>query len=229
MRLRLALVGALTLVGCSTSSPDAPGCEPARTAPDGTCLPPPCTGDAVWLEGACRPVGVDRCAEGFEVAPEGGCAPVLPTCPADSFAFPGTGCAALDPCAGGRFAGTGDAIYVDAAASSGDGTEARPVSTVTAGLAAAKARGKTRLFVARGRYEERVVVDTPIEIVGACSAQTELVAPAGDLDKTTVHVVADARLVGLRVSGKGHAVGVGTQGSATLRLFGVRVSGHDVG
>lgn len=230
MRLRFALLGALALLaGCSASSSDAPGCEPARTAPDGTCLPAPCAGDAVWLEGACHPVGVDRCAEGFASVPEGGCAPVLPACPPDAFAFPGTACAPLDPCAAGRFAGSGDAIYVDASAVGGDGTEARPLSTVAAGLAAAKASGKARLYVAKGRYAERIVVNTPIEIVGACSAATELVAPDGDLDKTTVHVVADARLVGLRVTGKGHAVGVGTQGSATLRLSGVRVSGHDVG
>ncbi|MBK7396984.1 MAG: hypothetical protein IPJ34_11940 [Myxococcales bacterium] len=226
------LLGLLLASAVSCSSKDEPGtpCAVERLAPDGRCLPESCAGDAVRLDGVCRPVGVDTCAAGFDRV-EGGCSPRLPTCPAGSYAFPGEACQPLDACGASRFAGSGaDALYVDASATGGgDGTEARPFATIVEALTALKATGKKKIYVAKGRYVERMVLDREVELRGVCSGQTEVVAPAGDLADTTIHVASTATITGLTVTGAGHAVGIGTQGSATLAVKGVIVRGHDTG
>lgn len=225
------LLGLLLASAVSCSAKDEPGapCAVERLAPDGRCLPEPCAGDAVRLDGVCRPVGVDTCAAGFDRA-EGGCSPQLPACSAGAYAFPGEPCQPLDACGATRFAGSGtDALYVDASATGGDGTEVKPFATIVEALTALKATGKKKIYVAQGRYVERMVLDREVELHGVCSGQTEVVAPAGDLAETTIHVAATATVAGLTVTGAGHAVGIGTQGSATLAVKGVIVRGHDTG
>jgi len=228
MRWLLGLLLAST-VSCSAKEDPAAPCSAPRLAPDGRCLPEPCVGDAVRLDGGCRPVGVDTCAAGFERA-EGGCAPRLTTCPAGSYPFPDETCGPVDACGAGRFAAPGaDALYVDATATGGDGTEAKPFATIGQALAALEATGKRQIQVAKGRYVERLVLAREVELRGLCSGQTEIAAPAGDLAETTIHVAATATVAGLTVTGAGHAVGLGTQGSAALTVRGVVVRGHDTG
>lgn len=228
MRWLLGLVLAST-VSCSAKEEPGTPCAVERLAPDGRCLPEFCAGDAVRLDGVCRSVGVDTCAVGFDRA-EGGCSPQLPARPPSAYAFPGEPCQPLDACGATRFAGSGaDALYVDTSATGGDGTEAKPFTTIAEALTALEATGKKKIYVAKGRYVERMVLDREVELRGVCSGQTEVVAPAGDLAETTIHVAATATVAGLTVTGAGHAVGIATQGSATLTVKGVIVRGHDTG
>ncbi|MCK6550336.1 right-handed parallel beta-helix repeat-containing protein, partial [Myxococcota bacterium] len=65
--------------------------------------------------------------------------------------------------------------FVDATATGGDGTRARPFSTIGAALDAARSTGAPALILVEpGRYDEHVVIDGDVVLRGACAAATTI-------------------------------------------------------
>ena len=163
---------AVGLQGCATRFVDADGlCRPSLArCPAGT-IPDITVG--------CVPVGIQGCAPAF-VEGDGLCHPAMSKCPAGTFALPQKGCVPVDGPGG---CGTGtwgnipiDAsnVYVDAsyAGGDGDGSMAKPVTTITAALALAQTG--SRIAIAAGTYNESIGVTTPVEIAGRCPSMVTI-------------------------------------------------------
>lgn len=197
------------------------------------CLPEPCLAGEVRVQGACARVGNLVCAEGFAPAPDGGCVSTLPTtCPDPLVAFPGeTACHALDECPASQFpAVDGAAVYVDGSApAGGDGTSARPVRSLGAAIALARAGKVPRVLVAAGNYPESILIDTPLELRGVCSAKVRIAPPDSMAAETTISVTADATVSGLTLVGKSFRRGLAAVGGASLSIDHVSVRGYIVG
>ncbi len=193
----LVAVAALAL-GCQ--APDDPGDQPQPPPGDGSrppelcapgTLPPDCSAPGVpaWtcpagsLPGAngCDAPGVPAggCGQGFVNDDGGGCQPVLPAsaCGAGQLAVPGdAACHAPAACGAGTW---GDipvdaaTVYVDAAAApGGDGSAAKPFTTI--GAAVAKAMPGQLVAIAAGTYAEALVLDKPLKLVGRCPEQVAI-------------------------------------------------------
>lgn len=162
-------------------------------------------------DGACEAPGVpaDGCGQGFVADGESGCAATMPAapCAAGQMALPGeTTCRAVALCGGGPWGDApveADTQYVDAAYAGGgsDGTQAKPWTTVQAGVDAA-APGAV-VAIAAGSYGENVFVDTPVRLWGACPAQVTLGNASGAPAITVTGAAAGAELHDLAVTGAG--------------------------
>ncbi len=105
-------------------------------------------------------------------------------------------------------------IYVREGARAGDGTRERPFGTLLDAVDAAPANAIVAL--AKGDYTTPVDIARPIELVGACAAET--VVTGGDRMRATIQVTAGGRLVArdLRLGNEhGNAVEI-REGSAQL-------------
>jgi len=91
-----------------------------------------------------------------------GCTPAPAQCPATTFAHLPAGAAV---------------VYVSSAGGndSFDGTADKPMRTILAALAVAKAGGYVAL--AAGEYNEALIVKSSISLVGVCAAKVSVVAP----------------------------------------------------
>ncbi len=235
----LALIaGSAGLVGCG-------GGEPATDAGRDGGVPP----DAAPLDAGERFTVADPepaslpdlgpCPEGFRSIPAdapgaSGVARCEPwpasgraACPLGEAHFVGEpGCAPLAPC-GVTFAdGLDDArtVFVDpAAGAGGDGSRAAPFARIADALSVGD--GRSVVALARGTYDERVVPDSTVSLVGACAADTVL-SPAGESDDTPVVDVESGAvtLSGLSVQASHPAFRVSGAGT-TLVVDGVAVVG----
>ncbi len=179
------------------SSSGAGGCQPGQLAVDGLCvdagLPtdgcPP--GHLLDEESVCQPAGVPAalCGEGFETDGDYGCRAILPPAPCESglMALPGeTVCREVAPCANGTWGDIpveSSTQFVDQGYSGGDGdgTQAKPWTTVSEAVAAADPGAI--VAIAAGSYVGEVdVADKPVRLWGRCPALVEIVG-------TGVHVL----------------------------------------
>ncbi len=189
MRVLAIVVPLATAVGCgaddvppSDAMPDAPG----DAGPDVSLVIPPVEPPAVP-----EPVNAEPCPTGWEaVAVDGAvvCRPWDdggPGCTGDEVRFPGeSSCAAIgaSACASGRFPTDvmTPAIYVDAGATSGDGSMSAPFTTIAEAVAVAAA-GDT-IVVAAGTYAEAVVLPDGVSLRGACASTTIIESSMGPLN-----------------------------------------------
>jgi len=233
------LILVITMVGCgddSTPPPDGgTDTSVADTSTDTTAPPrlvdPP--GIAWWdsTTGDAEPPYQElACSDGFRLVtdddisicepwPEGG----RMDCPFGEGHFPGTpGCAPL-----GAACPLGDfpeglptdvpVLYVDGTARGAvDGTLANPYRTVGAAISAAAS--DTVVAIAKGTYDESLVLRDTVTLRGACAAET-IIAPSGSLGTTPIISIDGAgavRDLGVRgdargivlVSGFGNVTGV---------------------
>ncbi len=195
----------------------APAAPPLLTpcAPGWREVPGPIPGDAV----TCDPW------------PAGG----AQDCAADSAHFPGTtGCSRIGTaCPAGDWpeglpAGV-PVLYVRAGGPAGGaGTQASPFGSITAALAAAAAG--TILALAKGTFDEAVVLPRGITLWGACVSQSHLAPSTVGTALATILVLGDAVAVrNLHVGGVLPAV-VLTRAGTAVELKDLVISGaHDVG
>jgi len=188
------------------------GCPPGTTtADDETCVP--------------AGVPADGCGEGFE-ALDGGCTPILPGDPCGDglIAVPGeTECREVTPCGQGTWGDipTGpNTQFVDGAypGMDSDGTEARPWTTVQAGVSAAAA-GEV-VAVAAGSYDETVIIAAyPVRLIGRCPAMVELATANGNGSDSGIYIDGAApgtEVRSLAISSPG--LGVYVHGAADVLL-----------
>jgi len=191
--VRFAACGLVGITSCS--SPDSAPKKPARDAGDdaGSCAP----GEAA-ADSGCRPAGVPdgSCGAGFVSDENGGCTATLPAdaCKKGELAVPGeTTCHEVAPCGTGTWGLVPvetTTEFVDTAYVGGnsDGTQAKPWTTIQAGVDAAKPGAI--VAVAAGSYLEDVEVagravrlwglsPTKVEIVGTGVGIAALFVRAG--------------------------------------------------
>lgn len=196
----------------ATHRADGPACVPQYDA----CGPR----DVAKLGGGCEPVGIPTCGEGFVNDGSGGCKTSLPTtpCAAGSIALPGSStCEPIAACADVVDA----TVFVDASASGGDGSRAKPFSTIGAAIASASAGAV--VSVAAGTYVEDVVIDKPIRVVGRCPTLVTIQGVATDSSAGAVLITAKASLE--RVSVTGPASGVIADKVSGITFDSLRVFG----
>ena len=200
--------------GCAALFVEADGlCRPSLAkCPAGT-IPAVATG--------CVPVGIQGCDPSF-VESDGICHPAMSKCPAGTFALPQKGCVPIDG-PGGCGTGTWGNIPVDPtnvyvdpsyAGNDGDGSMAKPVTTIAAALALATPGG--RVALAAGRYDESIGVTTAVEIAGRCPSMVTIAGADFDpMYPVVVWIAAGpTTLRGVTVTGAG--VGVEAVASATI-------------
>ncbi|WP_437738532.1 right-handed parallel beta-helix repeat-containing protein [Sorangium sp. So ce1335] len=200
------------------------GCAELFVEDDGLCRPSmeKCpAGTIPKFDEGCVSVGIPRCAKELE-GDDGLCRPTMAKCPTGTFATPEAGCVPVDGpegCGPGRWGsvprGPGT-LHVDPsyAGADGDGSEARPVTTLAAALELA-AEGGT-IALAEGTYDEPLVVTRPLAIVGACASRVKLrgVTSLSDPPATVAVLRAgEVTLRGVEIGGDGAGV-VATDGSA---------------
>lgn len=145
---------------------------------------------------------------------------VPPECPGAGVAFVGeTVCAPLDICGPGPFAPNlpADAIYVDPAASNGDGSIGTPLPT----LAQALARATPGAVVALGpgiHVGPTVRVTNDVHLVGTCTATTTLTVP---IEVATASITIE----GVTLTGTPRAVVLENAGALlrNVRAIGTRI------
>ena len=207
---------ALVATGCGSEPSPSPSPSPLAACPET---------QIAQADGSCVPVGVPPigCAAGF-VAEANGCAPLLPSepCPDGTLALPGDSeCHELSSCGQGTWgdipseAGT---QYVDAAygGADGDGTPARPWTSIAAALGAASPGAI--VAIAAGSYPESApIIGKPVRLWGRCPALVELVGQPGDYAAIDVEAGADGSEVrGLAV--RGSTIGLSVSGSVDVRI-----------
>jgi len=186
-------------------------CEPVLPAGE-------CAAGTIPVLGSteCRPVGVETCAAGFSSDHTGGCTPVLPKsrCSDGELALPGeSSCHVVSSCGSGTFgdipvgAGT---VFVDASYAGGasDGSQARPFTTVQAGIDAA---GLSALVaVAAGTYEEDVSIARAVRLVGRCPGMVTVRGKkGGDVPTFSVRPNGAVTVSGLAITGPGPGLAAG--------------------
>jgi hypothetical protein len=152
-------------------------CEPVLPATD--CKPGtmPIIGKT-----ECQPVGVSKCAEGFESDGAGGCNVILPPtrCPIGKMALPGeTTCTPVAPCGTGPWGDIptdASTVYVDGAfTGASDGSRDKPFTTVQAGIDA----GTDVVAIAAGKYLESVRITKKLRVIGVCPDLVDLQPTSG--------------------------------------------------
>jgi len=208
---------------------------PVDAAPD-TNVAPDAAPMLVVPEAPAAPsmVEVGACPSGWgliDVAGAAACQPwdeSGPGCEGADVRFPGdAACAPLGPaCPMGRFPAdvVAPALFVEAGATAGDGTEAMPFGTIAEAVLAAVS-GDT-IVVAGGTYLEDVALPDGVSLRGACVAETIVEGSAGPLNGATILLgegssVRDLSIRGLRPGLRAD----GVSGSAES----VRVEGDGVG
>lgn len=207
----------LLLIGCrgstDTAPPDAaPTCPLPFVTSAGGCRAPidECNEVQVpGVAGGCTAVGVSTCEKGFKADGQGGCTALLPaTCPDGQIALPGED-ACHELMASERYAkAPADAskvIYVDAAATMGDGSLAMPFATIREAIEAAPA--DAAILVAEGTYAEDLTVGKRLRILGRCPTKVTI-AGTGGATLPTISVDAPLSLSGVAVRGVSGAVTV---------------------
>jgi hypothetical protein len=173
------------------------------------------------LGGGCEPVGIATCGEGFTADGRGGCKTTLPTapCAAGSIALPGM--AACEPIA--ACADVEGTVFVDATATGGDGSRAKPFAKI--GEAIVKAVDGDIVAIAPGTYEEDVKIDKAIRVVGRCPTMVTIKGVASD--GTAVTIAAKASIERVAITGPGAGVTVaGVNGTVdSLRVFSLGAEG----
>ncbi|WP_437642198.1 right-handed parallel beta-helix repeat-containing protein [Sorangium sp. So ce854] len=200
------------------------GCAALFVEDDGLCHPSMAkcpAGTIPKFDDGCIPVGIPRCAKELE-GDDGLCRPTMAKCPTGTFATPEAGCVPVDGpdgCGPGRWGSARRApgtLHVDPsyAGADGDGSEARPVTTLAAALELA-AEGGT-IALAEGTYDEPLVVTRPLAIVGACPSRVRIrgVTPLSHPPAIVAVLGAgEVTLRGVEIGGDGAGV-VATGGSA---------------
>ncbi|KYF87396.1 nuclease [Sorangium cellulosum] len=210
------------------------GCAELFVGKDDLCRPsmaqcPP--GTIPKFDEGCIPVGLPRCAPEL-VGDDGLCRPAMAKCPAGTFATPEAGCVSVDGpdgCGRGPWGGVPRApgnVYVDPsyAGADGDGSEARPVTTLEAALERVADGGTIAL--ADGTYDEPAVITRPVAIAGRCASRVRirgvspLVVPPAIV---AVLGAGEVTLRGLEIGGDG--AGVVAKGSSAVTLERVHIKG----
>jgi len=231
------LVLAVTLtMGCSDDESGPPGSEPppdevpTRECPTGwisaengaacdAVLPDePCSpGTMPTLGGLCEPVGTTSCAPGFAPSESGwGCEDILPAEPCEGATRGVLGkseCQPVGDCAA-AFPPPEATLFVDDdfAPAQLDGAH---FNTIAEAIAAAPSSAV--VAVEAGTYEEFLVVDAPISLVGQCPALVELRAPAASPEPGIRIGASDVHVRGMTISGHHNGVFVASNGTANLR------------
>ncbi|WP_437994855.1 right-handed parallel beta-helix repeat-containing protein [Sorangium sp. So ce185] len=210
------------------------GCAELFVEKDDLCRPsmaqcPP--GTIPKFDEGCIPVGLPRCAPEL-VGDDGLCRPAMAKCPAGTFATPEAGCVSVDGPEGCGRGPWGDVprapgnVYVDPsyAGADGDGSEARPVTTLEAALERVADGGTIAL--ADGTYDEPAVITRPVAIAGRCASRVRirgvspLVVPPAIV---AVLGAGEVTLRGLEIGGDG--AGVVAKGSSAVTLERVHIKG----
>ncbi|AGP37627.1 right-handed parallel beta-helix repeat-containing protein [Sorangium cellulosum] len=210
------------------------GCAELFVEKDDLCHPsmaqcPP--GTIPKFDEGCIPVGLPRCAPEL-VGDDGLCRPAMAKCPAGTFATPEAGCVSVDGPDGCGRGPWGDVprapgnVYVDPsyAGADGDGSEARPVTTLEAALERVADGGTIAL--ADGTYDEPAVITRPVAIAGRCASRVRirgvspLVVPPAIV---AVLGAGEVTLRGLEIGGDG--AGVVAKGSSAVTLERVHIKG----
>jgi len=186
---------AISFAACGGSSADPPAAPPPRACgalevshADGTCSAVGVTtcGPSARADGAggCTAILPETCPAGsLAVLGETTCTAIGPTsadvepesCADGKMIVPGeTACRAVAECGDGTWGAIpvdGTTVYVDAgAASGGDGSAARPFTTIAAAVTVATGT----LAIAAGTYAETVETDRPIKLYGRCPARVTI-------------------------------------------------------
>jgi hypothetical protein len=204
------------------------GCAARFVEQDGRCHPAldKCPGGSIpKFDEGCVPVGIAGCSGAF-VEADGSCHVSMSKCPSGTFAVPTEGCVPIDGAAGcgqapwGAIADMPGTLWVDPgyAGGDGDGSKAKPVTTIGAALALAPEAG--RVALAAGSYAEAVLPTRSVEIVGRCPSMVKVTGTAA-FDGVTaivgVHATpAGVTLRSLQIGGAGIGVFVNGVAKATL-------------
>lgn len=230
--LAMLALGAASFSGCSTDAPPVDGGGPdagpslsipwldERVPPIAPPAPPvltPCPSG--WREVAdgdvttCDPypmAGALTCPDGQAHFPgEPACAPVGSACPVGEWAegLPATG-----------------VVYVRAgAASGGTGTQAQPLPTIAAGIAAAP-EGSI-VAIGAGRYVETLLISRPVILRGACAARTIIDGSTAAFVSAAVMIDSDVELHDVSITGSEVGGLRVTRPTTDARIEGVVVSG----
>ena len=158
------------------------GCVELFLEDDNLCHPAAAkcpAGSIPKLDEGCIPVGIPRCAAGL-LGEDGLCRPAMARCPQGTFAAPEVGCVPVDGPDGcgdapwGSIPDDASTVHVDPGylGANGDGSRARPVTTVAAAMELVADGGTVAL--ADGIYDEPVVVTRPLALVGRCPSRVRL-------------------------------------------------------
>jgi len=186
--------------GTTTTGTTSTSCSPGSVqGPTGACMPVGIQGCAdMFLEDdnlchptiekcpagtipkfdeGCVPVGVPGCSP--DLAEDGMCAASLTKCPEGTFPIPQEGCRPIDGpdgCGDGTWGDLVEAmgdVHVDQGApAGGSGTRAAPYQSIAEALLAVSAGG--RVVIAAGTYDEPIVLQDSIEVVGRCPSMVKI-------------------------------------------------------
>lgn len=190
------------------------GCAAMFVEADGLCRPRAAkcpAGTTPKLDVGCVPVGLPTCAPVF-VEADGLCHPSQAKCAEGTIAVPSEGCVSLDGPDGcgdapwGAIPDAPNSVYVDAAAAvGGDGSKAKPFTTIAAAIAAAPSGG--RVVLAAGTYAEPIVAKKPLEIRGRCASKVTVSGVYVNGDPVVVYVSSTGvSLRGFTITGAGHGI-----------------------
>ncbi|XXX71647.1 right-handed parallel beta-helix repeat-containing protein [Sorangium sp. So ce134] len=210
------------------------GCAERFTDVDGLCHPsmakcPP--GTIPKFDEGCIPVGIPRCAPEL-VGDDGLCRPAMARCPTGTFATPEAGCLPVDGADGcgrgpwGNIPRAPGNVYVDPsyAGADGDGSEARPVTTLEAALERVVEGGTIAL--ADGTYDEPAVLTRPVAIAGRCASRVRIRGVSPLVRPPAIVAALDAGEVTLRgVEIGGDGAGVVAVGASAVTLERVHIQG----
>ncbi len=208
--------------GGAWREPGEPGGPPAADwSPDAG----PAARDDAWSPEA----GISSCLPGWRRGADGTCDPMFETnCGSPAAALPGGGCTrtAMVDCPASEYADPGPAavgatvVHVRAGADpvGADGSIARPLASIAAGIGAAGAGGW--VLVAAGTYRESVAPAMDTHVIGVCAASVRIEPVTG----------AGLRVAGVRAELRGVSIaggdnGVHADGAADVRVESVVVDG----
>ncbi|WP_437592760.1 DUF1565 domain-containing protein [Sorangium sp. So ce1000] len=229
------------------------GCTPGQISGTSGCAPvgiQACADDFIDEDDFCRPalekcspgtipkhdegcveVGIPGCAAEFV---EGGaCHPTMAKCPEGTFAVPQQGCISIDgpdgcgPAPWGQIVEMPGDLHVDPGyeGGDGDGSRARPFTTLAEALTRVQAAG--RVVLAEGEYDEPIEITKPVELVGRCASRVVLRGeqsdPSGNVSAVWIHDVDGAGVRGVSVQSA--SIGMLIQ-AAAVSVRDVRVTGE---
>lgn len=221
-----------------------PDCDPMFIDGDtGLCDPRPehCPAGRIPVftgdEQGCHAVGVADCHPEHLDEETGLCDPAPATCGPDAIATPAAGCSSLEPpdgCGAGTWGNVdeqaGDA-HVDLAYSGGasDGSREKPWSSLSQALEVLEPGH--RVILAAGNYDEGLILDRSLSVVGRCSSMVSLTGTLpGPTTETVVQVEGDVQVTISDLSIAGAGIGLVASGQGKLTLERVRLAGnHDGG
>jgi parallel beta-helix repeat protein len=240
----IIIIWSLFLIGCGTNkggSDDAfTGDTSDVTVSESETTENPCGKCGILVDGACHPVGIQTCAEGWKKTEDCGCEPILDECGENEIPLFGGGCQKVGPqsdagpqdeCGEGKWGNipkevtSGKILYVWAGytGTDSDGSQEKPYSVIQDAINEAKT-GDT---VAVGSekepedYHEQVVVSKQIKIAGRCSKMV-IISGSGSTD--VQNMTAGIYIIGSKNIGIS-GISVTTNGSGIVIKGG---SGHQI-